>query len=461
MKVTPTLHDAPWPAYLSLQVIATFRKVEPPKVCHFLKLPLEVRNEIYKVLLTTSYCTYIKSNGTTLKFKLCGNILQVNKEIHQEAKKILIEANDFVVFKVNGLNLQTENIPVFKDLQEEKIKYPVLRVEVKFPVRRGYIGGTDTLITTAEGLQPLLNTLWKLDMNGLNINMLDPRDSDTTVHPSDLKLSLHFSIRAPMRSEFLRNNFLKPWKRLHGIGKLTLTGDVGDQMTQLLTKNMVKGPSSTDVVCTLNTYFSLGKKETRKRNYTIAQWYWNLYRTYCRHLRQLRSDPLFNHDLKDAKHKMWAEVWAKFEGIFFQCKLRIMKQYIHQYNYKLVVVYAEQARCARVFPFDLSYKPSELWTAKFYLCEAMAHNALGDTDSTINSLVPAAKNISSSLGQGGTREVRYIGKCLHMSINEQLLALNSPYHNSLELPLTAQDRTDSLDGIESCTFWDWINFPED
>jgi hypothetical protein len=111
-------------------------------------------------------------------------------------------------------------------------------------------------------------------------------------------------------------------KTIGVIGKLSLTGDMGKPMIKALTKSMLKGPSSTDVTVTLNGYYSLGQKEARKRNYAVAQWYSNHYRTYCRHLHHLRSDPSLEHELKDAKNKVWAALGVESERMFVQMETR-------------------------------------------------------------------------------------------------------------------------------------------
>jgi hypothetical protein len=54
-----------------------------------LKISLEIRDMIYKMLLTTPYCTHISPNGDFLHFRLHAGILLANKQISAEAIRVL------------------------------------------------------------------------------------------------------------------------------------------------------------------------------------------------------------------------------------------------------------------------------------------------------------------------------------------------------------------------------------
>jgi hypothetical protein len=97
---------------------------EPSGVCHFLRLPLEIRDKIYRVLLTTPYCIQLSSTKTSLKFCLSTDILLANKQISTEATRVLWKENDFIILKLNGLNLSLKDVPVFKLLSEDSVEMP-------------------------------------------------------------------------------------------------------------------------------------------------------------------------------------------------------------------------------------------------------------------------------------------------------------------------------------------------
>jgi hypothetical protein len=108
-----------------------------------LKLSLELRDIIYKMLLTTPYCTdlarqeilstpygtNIESGRRFWKFHLHTDILLVNKQISAEATRILYQGNDFVLLKIVGISLWLGWVPAFAYLPENKITSPVLRIE--------------------------------------------------------------------------------------------------------------------------------------------------------------------------------------------------------------------------------------------------------------------------------------------------------------------------------------------
>jgi hypothetical protein len=149
-------------AHLSSKSTRRSIDVESPGVYHFLRTPLEIRDEIYGMLLTTQYCTHISPTGTSLEFQLSiSNILRANKQIYVEATRVFLKKNDFIILKVLWVSLPLKDVPAFKFLREEKVTNPVLRVNVR-PVRetrhRNHARST-TLITTIEGLQPIITAL--------------------------------------------------------------------------------------------------------------------------------------------------------------------------------------------------------------------------------------------------------------------------------------------------------------
>jgi hypothetical protein len=55
--------------------------IDPLGVCHFQRVPLEIRDEIYQIFLTTPYCTKFISTGTALEFRISRTIFIVSKQI--------------------------------------------------------------------------------------------------------------------------------------------------------------------------------------------------------------------------------------------------------------------------------------------------------------------------------------------------------------------------------------------
>jgi hypothetical protein len=224
-----------------------------PIVCSlgFSKLPLEIREQIYRMLLTTPYCTHINSTGQRLKFNIHTAILRINKRISAESTRVLQDENHFIILKINGPYLYLQDIPVFELLSEDRVANPLLRVKI-------YIGGgvlplpmsVITCITTADGLQSILRAIWNLEKYGSGMSSI-----------IDMKVSLGFSPKATARHEILSILVLKPWEIVNGIRALQLSNNIQTPMCEHLETHTLRGPSSNQVIETLNKYRSLAEDE--------------------------------------------------------------------------------------------------------------------------------------------------------------------------------------------------------
>jgi hypothetical protein len=96
----------------------------------FSKIPLEIREEIYRMLLTTPYCMFVDSARQCLRFCLHTAILRVNKQVSAESTRILYEENQFIILKVSLNSFFPQEIPAFNHLSENKVKNPLLSVEI-------------------------------------------------------------------------------------------------------------------------------------------------------------------------------------------------------------------------------------------------------------------------------------------------------------------------------------------
>jgi hypothetical protein len=68
-------------------------QAQMPSVCRFSIIPLELRDIIYEMLLTTPYCTTFDTTGYSPgpEFYLHTAILLVNKKVSAEALRVLNE----------------------------------------------------------------------------------------------------------------------------------------------------------------------------------------------------------------------------------------------------------------------------------------------------------------------------------------------------------------------------------
>jgi hypothetical protein len=393
-----------------------------------------------------------------------------NKQINEEATKVLLEGNDFVILKVLGLRLALEDVPAVKFLSEEQVRNPVLRVEIKSAHEGRHRQGpwTSTLITTPEGLQPIISVLWKLKRTGRATGMFQGTISPS--YPSDLCLSLNFKLSASVRCDALREMVLEPWELLHGIQDLAVAGDIED--CQDLRQSMLEVPFPAGVAFTLTKYHSMAQRELKQKNFSVARWWWTLYEDYWKHLGLVRRDPSVASEIKDRDNRDWNELWTETSGIYLQAKFGIVKMSLHQSKYQEVILNAADARHDRMFPFSRLCIFKRL-DAKFHLSEALAHTALGRIKKGASSL-SLATLILYNLAVGTDRnddrdtewEMRMMAEALRLSINMELIKLNSPYRCSLTPAFRVKPGIDLLPGMESrdfegSTFWEMLESPEE
>jgi hypothetical protein len=129
----------------------------------FLRLPLELGENIYRKLLTTRYAfvepKLSDDSNYPGRYNLSPSILLANNQIYLEAKRVLYMKNDFAIFRIYGSTIERsawiKYVPVFKRLSEEKIPNPKLRIIIE-PITEEAktTNGWFTMITTAEGVPP-------------------------------------------------------------------------------------------------------------------------------------------------------------------------------------------------------------------------------------------------------------------------------------------------------------------
>jgi hypothetical protein len=449
--------------HLSAESIGRSIETEPREECYFLRIPLEIRDEIYRMLVTTPYCTHLTSTGTSLEFQLSRKIILVNKQVFMEAIRVFLEENDFIILKTTGLDLVPEDIPAFKFLTENKVTKPVLRVEVELVEESHRRHGipSNTLITTSEGLQPIITALWQLKGMVLRSNMTG--SIFMPLHPSDLIISLSFNGKSAIHFEDLKNLVLKPWELLHGVRNLSLTGDIGDVMYHQLQRSMLEGPFRADVATTLAKYHSMGQDELALKNYIAARRWWTLYEDYCRHLTNLRSDPLVKLGMgTDANNSLWDQLWIQFKRTYFEGKLGTTISYVRELRYREAALVALKDHDVRMLPFDVFFTMNPLLRAKFYLCEALAHTALGEIEEGMKCLVSAARMLRRSAAScTRTMTLQMIYDNLEISVNKELENLTSPFRCNIPVTMVENPSVDGQADMGNLSFWEWLDLQEE
>jgi hypothetical protein len=448
-------------AHISSDIIRRPIEGDLSGACHFLTIPLEIRDDIYRMLVTTSYCTQITATGTTFEFNLSLDIRLVNKKISGEATRVLLEDNNFITLKVSGLSLQLDNIPTLRMLVGRKVPDPILSIVIDNAVERipREDTATITLLTTSEGLPTIITALWKLYKAGTNDNMpYSSYGSFYPYYPKDLSISLTFKAPAGRRKA-LGSLVLQPWDLLYGVGKLSLEGDIGDSMSLHLRKRMLEGPFHQEVAPTLQKYHSLGLESLARKDYNCAQRWWTCFADYWRHLGLLKRDPLLVHGIKNGRNDDWNQLLKEFKEKYYEGKFGIVQAYLHQANYQEALLNTTQVRCETARPLiDIDYTFPALLRGKLHLCEALAHTALGKTKEGINNLSWAAALIAchSEYENHGSK-VSFLN--LKEAIQKELSNRNWPIQSERSVE-TVEVRSWETKETVIRSFWEWLEAPE-
>jgi hypothetical protein len=277
----------------------------------FLKLPLEIRNIIYRMLLATSY-TYTETlrgkrmaSGTqqtlarttelvsTGRFNLSPAILQVNKQISEEANKILYGANEFIIVNIgptiplesadtseiynrrsqtNGLGC-FHDVAAFRRLPQAKIRNPVLNVTLATVLgKQQYMESWVTLIVTPEAIPRLFDSLWHYNL-----------------HFGDYKhcfLALNFCNGNLSRHSLLHENILKVWDQMYGFREIRLTGNIDEVVSNHLKQPMDQCPFEDIMVHSIDMFHSKAESSYRSNDFANAYFYWyHLQRYWAYHER--------------------------------------------------------------------------------------------------------------------------------------------------------------------------------
>jgi hypothetical protein len=336
-------------------------KKKPLGACQFLKLPLEIREIIYGMLLTTPYCTQIAATGWGLDFKLHTAILLVNKQISTEALGVLYHGSDFVILKVTGIQLHLNRIPQFELLSEDKIPRPVLRIEFaiaaggsrRFPNPGNLISTPEgnipiintiwgpeifrledrTIISTPEGIQPIINSIWGLE----HFRRYDPK-----LHHGDLSLTLDFYLKATTRYKVLSKLLLKPWKLVNGFKHLVLKGDIGEPMRELLTMYNLEGPFPSEVADQLTKYHSISKEKFEQKDYLAVKYRGVILDDYMVYLSTLKPHRLGGRTMCEEGNELW-NVFRLSLPRYYEERLNLIIGALRLYRYDDVAGYAGSA----------------------------------------------------------------------------------------------------------------------
>ncbi|MCJ1247337.1 hypothetical protein MMC30_004551 [Trapelia coarctata] len=238
----------------------------------FMGLPREVRDLVYRNLLTTSAAF----DTRTEKFQMHPAILGVNKQTLEEAGKILQNENNFVVLELNGDSENWKNclsefqdIPRFKKfLISRSSIQPTLLITLKdrqATSRRPPLPWKVSIITGPEGIQPLVECFWRIALGfeyGVHRRALNSFFVTLTLHS-----------RVGSRLDELQNLLLKPFRNVQGLGSITLNGtDLA--FSGYLLRRINQGPIPSEAKQVFEESAATGEREYNNGNYRQAHRHW-------------------------------------------------------------------------------------------------------------------------------------------------------------------------------------------
>ena len=147
--------------------MATTRILPPPKPGYF-TLPGEMRNAIYRMLLTKPYA---RQHDSIIYAPLHPAILRVNRQLYAEAVNILHGENIWIIATIDASMWPriTAIVPNVSRKGVGNIKYPALHITFGVPTTTSATKTTKTQVTFImegeESIEHFLRTLLKMASN--------------------------------------------------------------------------------------------------------------------------------------------------------------------------------------------------------------------------------------------------------------------------------------------------------
>jgi hypothetical protein len=441
--------------YTKVEPVATVIPAIPPS--GFYRIPLEIREEIYRMLLTTSYCTHVDATGQRLEFRLHTAILLVNKQISTESARVFYDENQFIVFKVSGHYLCLQDIPSIKRLSEDRVKTPLLQVAIDVADESRLLPeNAISVITTSDGMQSVLSAIWNLEKFGGYHSILH------RVHHGHMKISLNFNLKTRTRYKALSNLVLKPWETLNGIKELILSGDIEMPMAEHLKAHMLHEPYPNEVTECIEQHRLLAEEKYQQEDYPAARLQWAIMCDYWCYLYSLRPYNPQGDRMLGPNKELWHALKLSFPA-FVEGRLGKVKAVIHQSRYMEAFYGAYSANIAFFSPVpDMQDHMTPLMAMKFALCRSLALTALGETESGMENLGRAAACLF--------RTGRYVDKskrdCLEelkSAVNNELIQRKLVWRCGYKDALSAEAKFgEGWEFRKGCrSFWEWLDEPED
>lgn len=326
----------------------------PPKP-GLLTIPGEIRNTIYRMLLTN---TYAHQQDTNTYAPLHPAILRANRQIHTEAVNILHGENIWIIAKISAYNqprIPATRLNVSKNDTAGNIKYPALHIELAEPIIMEAPLQHLTTIMGEESLDYFLLILWTYSIHTRTREYFKA---------SSLNLTL---CETPFHTKSkLQSTCLEPFGLVYGLRNLTIQGQVEPACVEKILHRAESGfKALTQVQNVSRAYQDKGDKAYFAGELRIALDQYNLGKFFLWHVFFLR--------MKEAPHQPFLPTDID------TLKAAIRETDSYRMRATLALGHYESARKNGRLMLRQRKLPNQA-RVHLTLCTARAHRALGEKE---------------------------------------------------------------------------------
>jgi hypothetical protein len=437
----------------------------------FLKLPREIRDLTYELLVSTPYTlTYIDNDDYDDPYRplfaQSTAILLVNKQTSAEARDVFYSKNEFVVVRFVGGTEQLVSrfndplvFPAFGQRQRIDSVDPVLNITIQTFSDRPEDADKSkiyTLLTTTDAIDNIIKSLWNYMCDG------SPGPNES------LDLALNFRAQNPLRRKVLHEHVLKPWDQVFGFKEISLEGDIDQNLQEHLSAYMKLGPHPDDVIRYLELYRRRAEDYQKRKLYYHAGWYWKHLHWYWvynawgpERYNEWSNEPrLFKYDLDDAleaTHPMI--VRSMLENV----KAGIQLQSYNQAGYDVMRSFEWIKNHDSFASLKVNAREVQLVKARLFLCDAVVsvgfpeegygEIAFKHLDSAVTFFIHANNQYHMDLTN--------LKDKLCWAIDTYFMNLGLPHRYKQQVWLDSKNHTDKKVSREGWpTFWEWLDSTE-
>jgi hypothetical protein len=355
----------------------------------FLKLPQEIRDCIYRHLLSTRPAITHDDGSRDYSWPIKFNpaILRANKKVYEEASRVLYIENDFVVLRVTHTleDFWLRDFPHFASLLYKQIPRPILEITIEEPsdselsqtLRRL---NQRTFIFTLEGFPYFIE---KLLRGGPEYDFY-----------YSMRFALSLSNTAPSRHKFLNNRIMRSLDQVQGFSQLDFSGDVDAEVVQYLDECMTLGQHLQVVCFRMRGLCSYGQNCFKGKEYTRAMRYWAQLTAFWMY-RFIFLRRLYENSPRETRYSLESFLEATLE-IILETGLGMEIVSLHIRDYQQVANTSQTPIMmveAIIRNYSLTYHIPPVLRAKFLICEYVALSALGENEKSEDSLNMAVNTL--------------------------------------------------------------------